>query len=146
MGEEDGVEEEEEEDDYQEDDQEISKILFGNEIENSPLYRKEKHGRRGIKTPQKNIIKRLFKKEIEEGVAPRKDRVLTVQKEIGWPLTIPYKVMKTFVANLGRNNNKKKVGRTGTKVGRTGTKRGRKSRPKKFVEEYETDDDDGELA
>ena len=46
--------------------------------------------------------------------------------------------MKTFVANLGRNNKKK--------VGRTGTKRGRKSRPKKFVEEYETDDDDGELA
>ena len=82
-------EEEEEEDDYQEDDQEISKILFSNEIENSPLYRKEKHGRRGIKTPQKNIIKRLFKKEIEEGV------------EIGWPLTIGYKVMKTFVANLG---------------------------------------------
>lgn len=138
MGEEEEVEEEEEEDDYQEDDQEISKILFGNEIENSPLYRKEKHGRRGIKTPQKNIIKRLFKKEIEEGVAPRKDRVLTVQKEIGWPLTIGYKVMKTFVANLGRNNKKK--------VGRTGTKRGRKSRPKKFVEEYETDDDDGELA
>ena len=126
MGEEEEVEEEEEEDDYQEDDQEISKILFGNEIENSPLYRKEKHGRRGIKTPQKNIIKRLFKKEIEEGV------------EIGWPLTIGYKVMKTFVANLGRNNKKK--------VGRTGTKRGRKSRPKKFVEEYETDDDDGELA
>lgn len=126
MGEEEEVEEEEEEDDYQEDDQEISKILFGNEIENSPLYRKEKHGRRGIKTPQKNIIKRLFKKEIEEGV------------EIGWPLTIGYKVMKTFVANLGRNNKKK--------VGRTGTKRGRKSRPKMFVEEYETDDDDGELA
>ena len=137
MGEEEEVEEEEEEDDYQEDDQEISKILFSNEIENSPLYRKEKHGRRGIKTPQKNIIKRLFKKEIEEGVAPR-DRVLTVQIEIGWPLTIGYKVMITFVANLGRNNKKK--------VGRTGTKRGRKSRPKKFVEEYETDDDDGELA
>ena len=83
-------------------------------------------------------MKSLFKKEIEEGVAPRKDRVLAVQKEIGWPLTIGYKVMKTFVANLGRNNKKK--------VGRIGPKRGRKSRPKKFVEEYETDDDDGELA
>ena len=94
-------EEDEEEEDLEdlEEEEEISQILFGNV--NSPIYKKEKDGRRGIKTPQKKIIIKLFSKEINEGTAPRKARVENVQKQIGWPEDISYKVIKSFVSNAG---------------------------------------------
>ena len=102
-------EENEEEEDLEEEDleeeEEISQILFGNV--NSPIYKKEKDGRRGIKTPQKKIIIKLFSKEINEGTAPRKARVENVQKQIGWPEDISYKVIKSFVSNAGAKNKKR---------------------------------------
>ena len=91
-------EEDEEEEDLEdlEEEEDISQILFGNV--NSPFYKKEKDGRRGIKTPPKKIIIKLFSKEINEGTAPRKARV---QEQIGWPKIISYKVIKSFVSNAG---------------------------------------------
>ena len=52
------IEEEDEEEDKEEDG-ELSKLLFG--VVNSPIYTKEKDGKSGIKTPQKDVIRRFFK-------------------------------------------------------------------------------------
>ena len=108
-----GEEENEVEEDV--DDEEISKILFGISIVNSPIYKKQKDGRRGIKTPQKNIITKLFSKEINEGTAPKKARVVNVQEQIGWLKDISYKIIKSFVANAGKVKNKKR-GKQGDKL------------------------------
>ena len=98
-------EEDEEEEDLEDPEKEISQILFGNV--NSPIYKKEKDGRRGIKTPPKKIIIKLFSKEINEGTAPRKARVVNVQEQIGWPTDISYKVIISFVSNAGAKNKKR---------------------------------------
>ena len=103
------------------------KSQLANYCQQSDLQEK-KGWRRGIKTPQKEIIRKLFFKEINEGIAPKK--VLKIQQQIVWPEDLPYKIMKTFVVNAGRSKNKKRV------------KRAIKFCPKKFQDGFETDEDD----
>ena len=82
---------------------------------NSPIYKKQKDGLRGIKTPLKNIITKLFSKEIIEGTAPKTARVVNVQDQIGWLKDISFKIIKSFVAKAGKAKNKKR-GKQGNKL------------------------------
>ena len=118
------IEEEDEEEDKEEDG-ELSKLLFG--VVNSPIYTKEKDGKSGIKTPQKDVIRRFFK---GDKWGHKKARIVKVQKQIGWPEDLPYKIMRTFVINAGRSKNKRRV------------KPAIKFSPKMVRDEVETYEDD----
>ena len=108
----------------------------------SPIYKKgKKEGKRGIKTPQKQALRNLFKESLDSGVAPRKSEVLKAQKTLRWPPSVNWTQIKSFICN-----NMKKRKRSG---GRTGKKKKLK-RFKRLVQksedvnDNESDDNDKE--
>ena len=60
---------------------------------------KETSGKRGIKTPQKKALRKLFAEALESGIAPRKAEILKAQKTLKWPPNYKYTIVKNFVCN-----------------------------------------------
>lgn len=108
----------------------------------SPIYKKgNKEGKRGIKTPQKQALRNLFKESLNSGVAPRKSEVLKAQKTLRWPPSVKWTQIKSFICN-----NMKKRKRIG---GRTGKKKNlkrfkRSVQKSEDVYDNESDDNDKE--
>ena len=87
------------------DDSEIlDEILIG-DIDNnsqysSPIHRQgNSSGKRGIKTPHKKALRKLFAEALESGIAPRKAEILKAQKTLKWPPNYKYTIVKNFVCN-----------------------------------------------